>query len=167
MYYDEQWVAIEGFAEYAVTTEGDVFNVDTGRLMTKSPTMNGDPTVGLMKQGRQYRRSVKVLVAKAFVQGETRLFNTPVQLDGDKNNCRASNIVWRPRWFAWKYTVQFDDPLPDYYDGGPILDVVNGVRYDTYLHASILNGILIEDIVASIDHTTMVFPTNQIFKMVG
>lgn len=159
-------VPIEGFWDYYITINGDVVNAKTWRKMTTSPTAFGEPTVGLVRDGRQYRRSVKVLVARAFVEGETEIFDTPIQLDGNRNNLRADNIVWRPRWFAWKYSNQFQggpDNYPDWYYGGPVLDVVNGIRYDTVLEAAIENGILCRDILSSCNNQTQVFPTAQLF----
>ena len=84
-------------------------------------------------------------------------------MDGDKHNLNSENIVWRPRWFAWKYSRQFTHPEV-WYLFGPIQEI-GGKLYDTYLVASIANGILCEDIMESIhtiDHKP-VFPTRQQF----
>jgi hypothetical protein len=73
---------------YEVSNFGRIYNIQTGREMVLSPTLQGILTVGLMSENhdgypnRQYRRSVKRLVAEAFVPGETDLFDTPIQLDG-------------------------------------------------------------------------------------
>lgn len=159
-------VPIEGFWDYHITRDGEVINTKTNRVMTLSLNQNGDPTVGMVVDGYQYRRSVKVLVARAFVEGENEIFNTPVQLDGNKYNLRAENIVWRPRWFAWKYTKQFDEPYPLWYSQGPIIDIVNRLRYRTVLDASVLNGVLCSDIRLSMLDERKVFPTGQIFVYV-
>lgn len=178
---DEMAVAIPGFPGYDVTNHGRVLNLRTRRPMTLSPTMNGDLTVGLTSEGHQYRYSVKVLVAKtfvnpnyleamgvpgrAFVSGETDLFNTPVLLDGDKHNLYFENIVWRPRWFAWRYTNQFNDMIP-WYSFGPIQEVGTENVYDSYLAAAIDNGILCVDIRESIYNSRLIFPTWQKFSYV-
>lgn len=160
---EDIYTIIEDFPDYYITSRGEVVNYVHNRNLTLSPTENGDLTVGLMLDGQQYRRSVKVLVARAFVHGETEIFNTPIQLDGNKNNLCAENIVWRPRWFAWKYSAQFTQPRPDYFEYGPITDVVNHQRYHTMLEASMMNGILCESIYESIRQGSLVFPTGQIF----
>jgi hypothetical protein len=131
--------------------------------MTLSPTQNGELTVGLVREGQQHRYSVKCLVAREFVEGESDIFNTPVLLDGDKNNLYYENIVWRPRWFAWKYSRQFTNPEP-WYKFGPILEL-DGDIYESYIVASIQNGILCEGIRESIYtyYRKPVFPTNQRF----
>lgn len=165
---------IPEFPNYCVTVEGEVFNLKTGRRMVLSPTAEGDPTVGMMNtthrvsvdeayRNTQSRRSVKVLVAEAFVDGRSDEFNTPIQLDGDKNNLHADNILWRPRWFAWRYTSQFSGNFPDWYFDGPILDIKHDVEYLTIIGASTTQGILCNDILESIRTGVMVFPTGQIF----
>lgn len=157
------WMLIPGFDSYYVCSEGIIVNARTGREMVLSPTENGDLTVGMMSNGFQHRRSVKVIVAKLFVEGETPIFDTPVLLDGDQRNLNAENIVWRPRWFAWKYTRQFSEPFPEYYDDGPIIDVTTNTHYDTVLMAAVINGLLCFDVYESIVRTEPVFPTSQIF----
>jgi hypothetical protein len=154
---------IKDFPSYEITNHGNVFNMNTGRLMVLSPTMNGDLTVGLVRGGHQYRFSVKGLVARAFVEGESDEFNTPVLLDGDKYNLYYENIVWRPRWFAWKYARQFSHPQA-WHHQGPIYEITDGVLYDSFMEAAIRNGILCEDIRTSIYHGELqVFPTGQMF----
>lgn len=176
---DEMAVAIAGFPAYDITNHGRVLNLRTRREMVLSPTMNGDLTVGLTKEGHQYRYSVKGLVAKAFVNegylgamgvmhrafvsDETDLFNTPVLLDGDKHNLYFENIVWRPRWFAWRYTNQFSDMIP-WYKFGPIREVGTDTVYESYLSAAMENGILCVDIRESIYNSRLIFPTWQKFE---
>lgn len=156
----EEFKIIDSFPDYEITSWGNVFNVKTGREMTLSPTLQGDLTVGMVKGGHQYRRSVKVLVAKAFVEGEDGIFNTPIQLDGDKRNLHASNIQWRPRWFAWEYGRQFAN-TPDYAYNGPIADVTNEIEYFTIWEAAVYNGILCKDILDSLNNGVRVFPRGE------
>lgn len=156
---------IIGFPSYEITNFGRVFNIRTGREMVLSPTHYDILTVGLMYEGRQYRRSVKVLVARAFVPGETDVFNTPIQLDGDRANLHESNIVWRPRWFAWSYARQFIS-VPGWAFTGPVLNNVNGVKYKTIFEAAITNGNLCEDIRHSTTAGTRVFPEGDTYTYV-
>lgn len=153
---------IREFPVYSITNRGRVFNNHTGREMVLSPTLQGDLTVGLMKYNIQYRRSVKLLVAKAFVPGETAIFNTPILLDGDKENLQATNIAWRPRWFAYEYLSQFRNQ-PFWYGDGPIFDTVHQLHYRNIFEAAISNGILCKHIQAAIPSDTYVFPTGQKF----
>jgi hypothetical protein len=124
--------------------------------------MEGDLTVGLVRDHRQHRYSVKGLVARAFVPGETELFNNPILLDCDKHNLRAENIVWRPRWFAWQYTHQFKE-TQSWYSLGPIEDLKTGDIYKDYVDVAVTNGLLCADIKISVYTTVEVFPTRQIF----
>lgn len=152
---------IPEFPNYWITYDGRVFNINTDREMVLSPTMQGELTVGMVRDGHQYRRSVKVLVAQAFVDGYTEIFNTPMLLDGNRDNLHADNIVWRPRWFAWKYMNQFSEPYPDWYYSGPIMS--DNMRYHVILEAAMIHGLLCFDIWQSIHEGNPVFPTRQIF----
>lgn len=156
----EESKPIPGFPNYEVTSFGRVFNVRTGREMALSPTEIGVLTVGLVYDHVQYRRSVKVLVARAFVPGESPKLNTPIQLDGNRNNLYANNIVWRPRWLAWEYARQFRDP-PVWFFNGPIVDVIDGAIYDSIIEAALMTGTLCKDINLSIVNKTRVFPTGE------
>lgn len=156
-----QFVPIEHFSDYYVNEQGIIVNSITGREMVLSPTEHGDLTVGLMRNGVQYRRSVKGIVARTFVEGETELFDTPILLDGNKENLNVNNIVWRPRWFAHLYSRQFSEPYPDWYYDGPI--ICGNMKYDNILEASTYHGILCKDIFTSLGRKDPVFPTGQIF----
>jgi hypothetical protein len=154
---------IPGFQNYFIYNNGTVINVNTGREMVLSPTMHGDLTVGLTKAGVQHRRSVKVLVAHAFVDGYTDFFNTPIQLDGRMDNLNDWNIRWRPRWFAWKYARQLSDTHPGWFYNGPIFDTTHGIQYATIFEAAITNGNLCDDIRSSLLDDIRVFPTGEIY----
>lgn len=154
-------VPIPGFNHYQISTDGDVLNTKTGRYLIPTPTQAGEPTVGLMQDHIQHRRSVKVLVAEAFVPGKSETFDTPIQLDGNRNNLSANNILWRPRWFAWRYIRQFNDPVPSWYYMGPIYDVINDMQYRFILEAAITTGSLCENIRESVLHEARVFPGGE------
>jgi hypothetical protein len=166
---------IPEFPRYEITNYGRVFNRDTGREMALSQNQFGIVTISLVRdvdvtrdgyitQGYEQRtRSVKSLVARAFVPGETDRFNTPIQLDGDRTNVRADNIMWRPRWFAIRYTRQFYN-LEDWYFNGPIIDITHGIEYDNYYHAAITNGLLCRDIRTCILNRKAVFPSGEQYR---
>ena len=160
----EEWAVIDRFPRYMVSNRGNFVNAETGRTMALSPNQFGDLTVGLMLDGRQYRRSAKVLVARAFVLGEDEVFNTPMLLDGDKTNIDADNIVWRPRWLAWEYSRQFHDQ-PIWYQHGPIVDRA-GNTYKTIIECALINGELCRQIAQSIRDGTRVFPGGEVFAFV-
>jgi hypothetical protein len=105
----EVWRTIYEFPRYSISNEGRVRNDDTGRLMRLSHNQYNILYVGLVSGRRQYKRSVAVLVAEAFLPDyeRTEPFDTPIHLNGDKADCRAHNLMWRPFWFAVKYHRQF------------------------------------------------------------
>lgn len=178
----EEAVMIEEFPAYDITNHGRVFNLNTRREMKLSPTQHDDLTVGFTKEGRQYRYSVKGLVArafcnfqyhesvgvnvKAFTQNYTERSNTPVLLDGNKYNLYFENIVWRPRWFAWRYSNQFVRTMP-WFHYGPVQEINTGTVYDTYLAAAIDNGELCVDIRQSANEGYPVFPLFNRFSFMG
>lgn len=157
---------IDDFPGYHVTNHGRFFNSRTGRLMKLSPTNNGDLTVGLMRNKHQFRFSAKGIVARAFVEGENEIFNCPMLLDCDKENLHVDNIVWRPRWFAWCYTHQFND-IENWYFYGPIVDKATRTEYVNYIEAAVIHGLLCKDIMYSVySEDKLVFPTRQKFAYV-
>lgn len=162
---DEQWLPIEGFPMYQVSDSGRVINKETGRYIRPSITRSKVVKIGLTGGDRQYTRSVKLLVANAFVPGYTDIFDTPIHLDGDPLNNFASNLIWRPRWFAWKYTHQFAEPQPGAHRG-PVKDVDTGLLYRDIQEAAIRNGLLIQEVARSINVHVATFPTWQTFAFV-
>lgn len=103
----EEWLPIEEFDDYVVSNYGVVKNALTDRYMALTLVQYGMPTVAMMKDGTQYRRSLAGIVARAFLDAPPREdFNTPIHLDGDRRNCRVDNLEWRPRWFAINYHLE-------------------------------------------------------------
>lgn len=162
----EQWVEIDGFPGYAVSSLGRVMNTNTELIKTATPNQAGVYNVLLMADGVQHRRSVALLVAKAFLEPPPRpVFDTPINLDGDRKNNAVDNLVWRPRWFAVSYNRQFKTPVP--------YDFKNGVRcidtnrvYDHVRVCAVENGLLMKEIILGIWNQTPVFPTWQMFEEV-
>ena len=160
----EERVVIQDFPKYEVSNLGKVYKIGTGRELTLSVVTGGALSVGLMHEGFQYRRQVKTLVARAFVEGEDDVSDTPVLLDGNRSNLCAWNIVWRPRWFSWKYLYQ----LYEYERWAVTAAIVDdqGYVYTSFLDAAMSNGILCYDIFRSIHEGKPVYPTEQIFRYI-
>lgn len=163
MIQEEIFVTIPEFPNYEISNYGRVFNMERNREMILSRNQGGMLSVGLVDhEGIQRRRSVRTLVAQMFVPGEDDRFDTPIQLNGVQEDLRASNIVWRPRWFAWDYTHQFVDP-PEYSNEGPILDVTHGIEYPTVFDAAIANGLLVKQLHITTLNGGRVYPTGDEF----
>lgn len=154
---NEQWKSIEAFPDYKVSDLGRVYSERLERILTQSPTLQGALTVGLFRDGHQHRRSVKRLVAEAFVEGGTVIFNTPIHLDANQENVEASNLVWRPRWFATSYSRQFKN-IEDRYRMGPIINLDTNVEYYNIVEGARRLGLLFYDVWYSIHTGTRVFP---------
>src|SRR3954469_2297239 len=103
----EDWAPIQGFPGYSVSTLGRVRRDSSGRILRIKVNQYGVPYVGLMKEWDQKQRSLALLVARAFIMNTSDIFDTPINLDGDRFNCAVDNLMWRPRWFAVKYNQQF------------------------------------------------------------
>jgi hypothetical protein len=161
----ERWKPIRDFPDYSISDHGNIKAEKTGRILALSENQFGVVAVGMMRDGKQYHRSVPLLVAKHFVKGQTEIFDTPINLDGNRWNNHHLNLAWRPRWFAFKYNRQFKEPY-----GHPILlplqDVKTGEITVTSFKTAKRYGLLESDIVLSIANRTVCWPTHQEFRVV-
>lgn len=160
------WAPIEGFPGYSVNPLGQVRHDAFNRLLHPRINQYGVPYVGLMREWRQCNRSLPRLVANAFLIRPNEIFDTPINLDGDRTNCRADNLMWRPRWYAVQYVSQFKDR----YDN-PIRTSVRaietGERFPNSLAAGCRYGLLEREVVLSILNRTPAWPTYQTFELMN
>lgn len=165
MIEEEVWAEIPGFSRYVISNMGMVMNVKTSRPLKPYLTPQGVVYVPMYDDtNEQCTRSLKLLVAKEFVDGETDIFDTPINKDGDKRNNRADNLLWRPRWFAIKYSRQFKGYFPKA-DTGPVFDLESNERFETVRDAAIAFGLLFRDVYRSTYSENPVFPTRQVFRI--
>lgn len=159
----ERWQQIHEFPDYSISTHGRVRNDVTGRILALTQNQNGVVNVGLTRDLVQYKRSVTKLVADSFLHHpDNQLFDTPINLDGDRRNNFITNLMWRPRWFAIAYHRQFKpDARPGFQT--PIMDVGTQEIYQTAIDAAKIFGLLVEDITLAIINDTWVIPTYQKF----
>lgn len=149
----EEWRPIDGFPGYAISNYGRVFNETRQRPVKQSPVQYNMMTVALVREGKQYRRSVGTLVAQTFLSPEREDFNTPIHLDGDRANCCVDNLMWRPRWFAVTYHLELRaNPFMEWNqdivlnDTGEIFGHISepAMKYgllQSEIHKSIINGV--------------------------
>jgi hypothetical protein len=161
---EEEWKLIAEFPSYKVSNHGRIFNIKKKRMVALSRTKQGAVKVGLYHDDYQHTRSVKVLVAEHFVKGRTKIFDTPMQLDLDQNNCRSDNLVWRPRWFTWKYSQQFAH-VGKYDKFGPIFVHETERLFINTVQAAITYGMLFEDIHKSVTQGKPAFPLSYTFTL--
>lgn len=162
---EELWDFIEDCPAYLISNLGRVKNYDKGTVLSAGRNNYGDVRVQLRNfEGRRIQKTVRVLVANAFVAGRTEIFDTVIQLDGNKENCRADNLAWRPEWFAWKFVTQFKSHHPLNYRTVPIRNIVTGAVYSNTIECVQTEGVLCVDVWFSIFNGNKVFPDGGIYE---
>lgn len=161
----DAWCKIELFPDYSVSKTGLVRNDVTGRHMAQLVNQHGVVHVGLTRDKRQYKRSVTVLVAEAFITRPSFSFDTPINLDGDRYNNTIENLMWRPRWFAVRYFRQFlRRSAPSI--TRPVEIVKTGEQFPNSWEAATTLGILDSEVATSILEKTYVWPLYKKFQLV-
>lgn len=161
----QEWRPIEEFMGYSVSDVGQVRKDRFEKEMALSTNQIGIVNVGLTKDGRQYRRSVNLLVAKAFLEIPHSSFDSVINLNGDRFNNSYTNLVWRPRWFAFKYNKQFNEPIYDNYF--PIEEQDTGQRFYNPWEAAKTFGLIRREVVIAVMSKDRVWPTRQRFGTVS
>lgn len=162
----EEFGNINGFPGYSVSVWGRVRRDSNGRIMALTRNQQGIINVGLTRDRIQYKRSLAILVARAFLpEPSLPNFSTPIHLDGDQSNCRADNLMWRPRWFAVKYHQQFRYRRRP--SRKPIREVHTGEVFKNAWTAALTFGLLERDILMAIHNRTYVTPTFQVFEVMA
>lgn len=169
----ERWRDVDHFFKIQVSDHGNVRNVFTGKTICQSENMAGDLKINIIVDGRHLSRSVKELVAEAFLDPPEELYidesgnlvhthPVPINIDGNKYNNHVSNLAWRPRWFAWKYAHQFNvEPPQDYYL--PLINMTTGERFINTMEAGLAEGLLWEYVIASASSGRPVYPSGSVF----
>lgn len=159
------WKPVEGFPGYSVNSLGQVSRNSTGRLLIPRINQYGVAYVGLMRNWQQCIRSLPRLVARAFLPPPSSIFDTPIQLDNDPKNCRADNLMWRPRWYAIQYKRQFREryhkPIKV-----PVRCIDDGFKFTNSFAAACRYGLLEREVVLSVINRTPAWPTYQYFELV-
>lgn len=159
----DEWIPLEGFPKYEINREGRVRHGRTERVVTPSLTQFGTAYVSLVRDSRrQLKRSLALLVAKTFIPRHYEYYDTPIQLDGDRLNCRVVNLKWRPRWFALQYHKQFKARY--YYPvTRPIMNLATRESFREGMGACVAYGLLERDLHLSIVNRTVCWPLMQQF----
>lgn len=165
MIHENDWAPVEGFPGYSVNPLGQVKKDSTGRLLHTRLNQYGVPYVGLMREWRQCIRSLPRMVAAAFIEQPNEVFDTPINLDGDRTNCRVDNLMWRPRWYAVQYVNQFKDRYDNPIDI-PLRDIDTDDEFPNSLATACQFGLLEREVVLSVLNRTLTWPTYQQFEIV-
>lgn len=156
------WAPILEFPEYSVNEIGQIKNDKTGHIMAVQQNQSGVAMVKLVRDGKQYTRSVANIVATYFVDGKDYIFETPINLNGNRLDCRAENLAWRPRWFAIRYHMQFD--VPPFTFEQPIVCLDTDEVFDQPREAAVKYGLLEKEIVEDLHNQKGVWPLGYDFR---
>lgn len=158
---NENWKPIEGFDGYMVSDLGHVRNDHFDRDLTIQKNQYQNHYVSMYKDGVQFRRSVPLLVANAFVPHPQPAFKSLIHRDTNKSNNRADNIMWRPQWFAVKYWNQARKGKVG--SDVPVIEKKTRELYPNTWEACLAFGLLEVDLILSIVNRTFTWPTFQEF----
>lgn len=92
----ERWAPCKDIERYEASSEGNIRNTKSGRIMKKSIDKHGYETVCLHEYGKQYTKKVHRLVAEAFAD-EDISDRDVTHRDHDRRNNRLDNLVVRTR----------------------------------------------------------------------
>lgn len=164
----EVWELVPEFKGYVVSNYGLVANEKTGRVLRQTRNQHGVVMVGMMRDGRQFKRSVPRVVANAFLPPPpSSRFDSLIHKDGNRGHNWATNLAWRPLGFTWDYMAQFRHPYPNRIDE-PLEDLDTGEPFDNSWDAATRYGLLERAVVWSVlNHGARVFPTDQHFGLIG
>lgn len=152
------WRDIPEFPGYIITDEGVVVNARNDWPLRPSVNQQGILHVGMVRDGKQYHRSIAVLVAKAFLdRHQYPHYTSLIHLDGDKTNCRADNLMYRPRWFSIEYHQQFGDLIDDSWRMAPVTVLKTGEEFRHVIDLCVKYGLLVRQVfLAKLNHGTTV-----------
>lgn len=144
------WQLCESYPKYLVSPEGLVKNRERDTLVRARQNRQGVVMVSLMGDDTRHTRSVALIVAQAYLAPpRSEAYNSVIHLDGDRSNCHASNLAWRPRWYAIRYHQQFSRKPKDISvmieDTGEVFGTLRDacVKYgldERYTYMDLING---------------------------
>lgn len=166
---EERWEPIEDFPSYEVSNLGRVRHTRSGNIKGISLNQQGISNVHLAEPTKYRRRSVALLVAKAFLPEPSPHYSspTPIHRDGDKQNCRADNLMWRPRWFAVNYHQMFDMiPRHPEWLATPASCITTGDDFESVMDCCVTYGVLAWDVMDAMRNHDLVWPDGLEFELV-
>lgn len=98
----EQWLHIDGYLDYMVSTFGRVHSIKRNKILKPRLRPDGYYDIKLWKNGKDSRELIHRLVAKAFIDNPN---NLPCinHRDEDKSN----NCVWNLEWCNYSYNNNY------------------------------------------------------------
>lgn len=93
---DETWTHCKTNTNYEASSEGNVRNSKTGRIMKKNVNKQGYETVCLHECGKSRSKKVHRLIAEAFTDEDISNMDV-AHIDKNRQNNRLDNLVIRTR----------------------------------------------------------------------
>lgn len=107
---NDEWRDIDEFPDWAIDAEGNVLNNWTSNIISQRLNKQNLLMVNIHIRGKIHTRMVALLVARAFLEPPPNAsYNSIIHLNGDRSDCRAMNLMWRPRWYALQYHKMFEE----------------------------------------------------------
>ncbi len=103
------WKQVDDFPSYLIREDGVIIHKHKDEFKATRLNQQGDVIVDLNRDNRRHTRKVSLLVAKAYLGDPRENFNSVIHLNGDKSDCSAINLAWRPRWFVVEYNRMFNE----------------------------------------------------------
>jgi hypothetical protein len=100
-----QWKDVIDSQYYEVSDTGLIRNKRTKRILVPSENGHGLPKVILSEDGDKTYKTVARIVADAYLD-EPEEGDVIFYMDDTRSNTAASNLRWRPRWYAQEWAHQ-------------------------------------------------------------
>lgn len=160
----EQWRSLQDYPTYSVSSHGRIRSDRFDRVLRNVVLPTGHVFVQLRRDNTKVNRSVARLVIQSFVSSpDPEIFDTPIHLDGNHGNCHVANLLWRPRWFAKKYSRQFRIDHPQ---NRAVRNRKTGEVHDRIWDLVTRDGVLYIDVIMSAWEDNPVWPTRQSYEWV-
>lgn len=158
-----------GFPLYSVSDLGEVMNNNVWIAKAHMKNQHGYNFVSLYQGSRRMSRQVSALVAETFLRGMYPLeWDTIIHLDGDLDNCKASNLAYRPRSYAIRYNraIRTADRSQWHLEHTAVDWDGNELYFDNVVDSATHFGILMEEVLKALDTgDSPVFAPNVAFQI--
>lgn len=158
-----------GFPLYSVSDLGEVMNNNVWIAKAHMKNQHGYNFVSLYQGSRRMSRQVSALVAETFLRGMYPLeWDTIIHLDGDLDNCKASNLAYRPRSYAIRYNraIRTADRSQWHLEHTAVDWDGNELYFDNVVDSATHFGILMEEVLKALDTgESPVFAPNVAFQI--